>query len=423
MNSISQISIFDYREIENLGDLERLKIFFENIDDEKICKKLEEERKNGRNDYPVRTMLNLIYAMKIFGHRSVESFRRELSRNSQLRIACGLSEGKYKYCGERKHLVPPARVFTGFLNKLKKCQKEIEEVKEQLVKFMYENLKGFGEDCAIDGKFLDTYANQYEKEKCKDNRAEHEATFSCKTYEMKDGTKKQEWHYGFRAHIICDARYGLPIKSKTTPANNSEQTELDNMIEEMANGEERYKLEKMKNLMGDAGYSNGLRNKKLKEEYDINAIVDISHRWEKEEKYREIENQPIAYNEEGEVFYIVDLGKYEKMKYLGYDKKNNALRYTRYNKGKKVYRIPLEIDYRIFTPVARDSKKFKTKYKMRTEAERLNGRLDRDYMFNDHFIRGQEKMELMVNLSFIVMLTIAKGHIKNKEENIRSLVA
>ena len=92
MNNISQISIFEYREIENLGDLERLKIFFENIDDDKLCEKLEKSRKNGRNDYPVRTMLNLIYAMKIFGHRSVESFRRELSRNSQLRIACGLNK-------------------------------------------------------------------------------------------------------------------------------------------------------------------------------------------------------------------------------------------------------------------------------------------------------------------------------------------
>ena len=85
--------------------------------------------------------------------------------------------------------------------------------------------------------------------------------------------------------------------------------------------------------------------------------------------------------------------------------------------------MPLSTDYRIFVPVGRDSKKFKTKYKMRTEVERLNGRLDRDYMFNDHFIRGQEKMELMVDLSFLVMLTMAKGHIKNKQKNIRSLVA
>ena len=423
MNNISQISIFDYREIENLGDLERLKIFFENINDKKLCEKLEGARKNGRNDYPVRTMLNLIYAMKIFGHRSVESFRRELSRNSQLRIVCGLSEGKYKYCGERKHLVPPARVFTGFLNKLKNCKQEIEEIFEELVKFMYDNLEGFGEDCAIDGKFLDTYAKPYEKEKCKDNRADHEASHSCKTYQMKDGTTKKEWHYGYRAHIICDAKYGLPIKSKVTPANNSEQTELDNILKEMDNNEERYKLEKMKNLMGDAGYESGVRNRKLKEEYNINPIIDIKHIWDKEEKYKDIENQMIAYNEEGEVFYIVDLDNYEKMKYLGYDKENNALRYTRYKTGKKIYRVPLETDYRIFTPIARDSKKFKKKYKMRTEIERLNGRIDRDYMFNDHFIRGQKKMELMLNLTFIVMLTIAKGHIRNGQKNIRSLVA
>ena len=423
MNNISQISIFDYREIENLGDLERLKIFFENIQDNELCQTLEEERKNGRNDYPVRTMLNLIYAMKIFGHRSIESFRRELSRNSQLRIACGLSEGKFKYCGERKHLVPPARVFTGFLSKFKKHKKEINEIYENLVKFMYENLEGFGEDCAVDGKFLDTYANQYKENRCNDNRAEHEATSSCKTYQMKDGTTKKEWHYGFRAHIICDAKYGLPIKSIVTPANNSEQTELDNMIKGMETDEERYKLDKMKNLMGDAGYDSGKRNKKLKEKYDINAIIDIKHIWDKEEKYKELDNQMVAYNEDGEVFYIVDMNNYEKMKYLGYDKENNSLRYTRYKTGKKIYRIPLETDYRIFTPVARDSKKFKTKYKMRTEIERLNGRIDRDYMFNDHFIRGQEKMELMLNLTFIVMLTIAKGHIKNKQENIRSLVA
>ena len=426
MNNISQISIFDYSEIENLGDLEKLKIFFENIEDNELCEKIEKERKNGRNDYPVRTMLNLIYAMKIFGHRSVESFRRELLRNSQLRIVCGLSEGRYKYCRDRKHLVPPARVFTGFLKKLTKHKNEVERINERLVKFMYENLENFGKDGAVDGKYLDSYANQFHKSKAKkenDRRAEHEATTSCKTYYMKDGTTKKEYHYGFRAHILCDAKYGLPIKWKITPANQSEQTVLDKILEQMEEGEEKYKLEEMENLMGDAGYDNGVRNKKLKESYNINPIMDIRHMWGKEETYREIDNKMLAYNEDGEVFLIIDLGKYEKLKYLGYDKENQALRYGRYTKGKKVYRVPLSTDYRIFVPVARDSKKFKTKYKMRTEVERLNGRIDRDYMFNDHFIRGQKKMEIMLDLSFMVMLTIAKGHIKNKEKNIRSLVA
>ena len=48
MNNISQISIFDYSEIENLGDLERLKLFFENVNDEKLCKSLEQERKKRK---------------------------------------------------------------------------------------------------------------------------------------------------------------------------------------------------------------------------------------------------------------------------------------------------------------------------------------------------------------------------------------
>ena len=184
----------------------------------------------------------------------------------------------------------------------------MKNINEKLIKYMYENLEDFGKDCAIDGKFLDTYANHYSKEKCVDNRAEHDATNSCKTYYMKDGTTKKEWHYGFRAHIMCDAKYGLPIKYKLTPANNSEQTELDNLLKDLAaNDSEKYKLEKMENLMGDTGYDNGKRNNKLKQEYDINPVFDIKHIWDKDEKYKEIDDKAIAYNEDGEVFYIVDI--------------------------------------------------------------------------------------------------------------------
>ena len=40
MNIISEQTIFDYIEIENLGDLERLKLFLDNIEDKELCKKL-----------------------------------------------------------------------------------------------------------------------------------------------------------------------------------------------------------------------------------------------------------------------------------------------------------------------------------------------------------------------------------------------
>ena len=40
MKIISQISFFDYSEIEILGDLERCKLLIENVPDEKIINKL-----------------------------------------------------------------------------------------------------------------------------------------------------------------------------------------------------------------------------------------------------------------------------------------------------------------------------------------------------------------------------------------------
>lgn len=86
----------------------RVKLCLENIDDTELCNILEEKRGKGRNDFPIRVMLNLVYAMKIFGHRSVESFRRELSRNSQLRKVCGLKDEDYLYLGKRKTLIPDA---------------------------------------------------------------------------------------------------------------------------------------------------------------------------------------------------------------------------------------------------------------------------------------------------------------------------
>ena len=279
---------------------------------------------------------------------------------------------------------------------------------------MYENLDEFGKDCALDGK-----KNNHEKPG--DLRAEHDAGFTAKEYHFADGTKKKTWYFGFNARILCDANYGLPIWKKVTSANVYEQKTCDEMLKELKTNRPMV-LDLMENFLADAGYDNGKRNRLLKEEYNINPIVDTRHMWSKEEKLREIDNKPLSYNQDSEVFYIKDIvnGEYEKLIYLGYDKQRKCLRYG--HKAKPgVYRIPLKTDYRIFTPVARDSDKFKKLYKKRTEVERLNGRIDRDYMFNDHFIRGKKTLDTMLTLSFIIMLSMAKGHIKNKKDNIRSL--
>ena len=57
---IPQITFSDYGEIEILGDLERFLLALLGMDDESLMRKLEVRRGNGRNDYPIRVMWNLI---------------------------------------------------------------------------------------------------------------------------------------------------------------------------------------------------------------------------------------------------------------------------------------------------------------------------------------------------------------------------
>jgi len=215
MAIIPQTNIFDYSEIENLGDLERLRLALDGIEDEALMLKLEKARANGRDDYPVRVMWNLFVAMRVFEHLRVSPFRRELARNSQLRKECGLNDYDYEH-GKRKHLVPPARVFSGFLKTLTEFQEEVDKIFEGQVSELFDLLPGFGETTAGDGKYIDSYAKGKPKEQtATDNRTENDAQWSVKEYHYTDSNgkrqTKKEYHYGFKTHIICDVGTELPL--------------------------------------------------------------------------------------------------------------------------------------------------------------------------------------------------------------------
>ncbi len=89
-----QGQLFDWDELENLGDLERFKLVKEYMPDERLMRHLERERFRGRDDYPVRAMWNSILAAVIYQHPTIESLVREFMRNNQLRRMCGFKEGK-----------------------------------------------------------------------------------------------------------------------------------------------------------------------------------------------------------------------------------------------------------------------------------------------------------------------------------------
>jgi hypothetical protein len=402
---ITQGSIFDYSEIEVLGDIERLHLVFEGIDDEALMLRLEKRCGKGRNDYPVRVMWNLIIAMKVFGHRTVESFRRELNRNSQLRKICGLRE-----FFRRRHLVPPSRVFTRFFDLLQSEQSEVERIFTTTVSNLYKLLPDFGQKLAGDGKYIDSYAKGKSKaiNQQAGNRAERDAEYSKKVYYFtdKDGKRrtKTELHYGFRAHLICDVDTELPISYSVTKANRDERGEMKYLLSKFTPEQGAI----AETLALDRGYDSIEMNRQIKS-MGINPVVGIRNCWKDGEPTKQYKDTNIVYDYSGEVFYVDDKAQMRKMLYRGYDCIKRCLRYG--YKG-KVYKIYISYDERIFLPIARDSKKFARLYKGRTAVERLNGRLDRDYLFEEHCLRGLSKTRLMVGLSLIIMNGMALGKIQ-----------
>ena len=128
MASIQQKQLFVWSDIEEVGDVERLKLVLEAIPDEELMKKLETKRgPSGVNKYPVRAVWNSIVAMIVYGHPTIESLRRELKRNPLLLQVCGFNV---------RHgiaTVPTAGSYSRFFRTLEKYRKEIRKLFDLLL--------------------------------------------------------------------------------------------------------------------------------------------------------------------------------------------------------------------------------------------------------------------------------------------------
>lgn len=439
MAIIPQLRLFGWEEIEELGDLERLQLVLKTLPDEELMRDLERERKNGRDDYPVRAVWNSILAGIVYQHPSIESLRRELRRNAQLRQLCGFDPAR----GERA--VPPAWVYSRFLKKLMARQELLEAMFNRLVEELAQQLPDFGRILAIDGKALASFARGRKRQTDKgkpDGRRELDADWGQKTLrgEREGGStweKVVRW-FGFKLHLVVDALYELPVTFKVTRASASEIKQGHRLIDQMAEHTPTI-LKRCEYWLADRGYDDGKLHTKLWEEHGIKPVIDIRNLWRDGEDTRLLTGWAnVVYDYKGQVYcYCPQSARRRPMAYGGFEKERGTLKYRcparHYGltcmgmdrcRVKGAVRIPLKEDPRIFTPLARSSYAWKQIYKKRTAVERVNSRLDRVFGFEEHYIRGLKKMTLRCTLALLVMLVMALGRVREKKvQNLRSLVS
>jgi hypothetical protein len=419
-------------DIENLGDNERLKFVLEYLPDEELVSKLENERGHGRNDYPVRPMWNLLIAMIVFGHSRQTDILRELGRNVQLRFLCGFGFGK----------LPGEDNFSRFVTKLMDHEDDVKRVFISLADKLYDILPDFGETLALDSKWTWSLANRKSDHKDPDGRSETAAEWGVKEYSGVDkngnawSSKKK--CFGFKTHLIVDAKYELPVAFIVTAANESDVVWGKKLLEQIAK-ERPHVIERCRYLTADKAYDSEELIEWLQNAgRSIKPVIDKRTLWRTEEE-KEVPGQSQRYyDEDGNVFcYAEGSGERHRMIPLGYDAERKAHRYkcpaAHYGAEcscscdcslAKTIRIPLDADKRIFTEVGRTQYQWKRIYKGRTAVERVNSRLDVSFGFETRRVRGQKKMELFAALAFAVMDALAVWRIdQDKPDLMRSLVA
>jgi hypothetical protein len=316
----------------------------------------------------------------------------------------------------------------------------VREIFTTLVSWCYEEIEGFGMQLGIDGKALASYARRPGKREG-DRRGEGQAKWGIHTHRSEDafGNIKEQvkkW-FGFTLHLAVDTEYELPVDFTVLPASENEMPVAHTLIDRM--GEQfPERLRKCEYLCGDRGYDDGKLHRKLWDEYRIKPIIDIRKSWQDGEQTRAFEGASgVVYGNKGEVYCISPYyNEQKKMACRGFEKNRECLKYRcpavhygvecegrPYCRLPRQVRIPLSEDRRIFSPVARDSYKWRDLYKRRSAVERVNSRIDRMFGFEEHTIRGLEKMGTRVTIAFIVMLSYALSKVRqNKEQEMRSFL-
>ena len=330
----------------------------------------------GRRPYPRRPMIRAYLSMPVLGIADISALHRELLNNPALRAACGFTT----YVPSRPTL---SRVFC----QLKEMYGLLESCLSATTETLSEYLPDLGREVAVDSTMVKTNSNR-KREPLSDPEASWGKQHSA------NETKGWKWVLGYKAHVVADANYDMPLKLTVTTGSESDMNYLGPLVEEM---EWRPEV-----VIADRGYDSRDNNEWLHE----GGIAPVIHKKKppsgchtlRDGRTYSTKGTPLCECGHKRPFIWIDPETRERV-YGPVEDCERGGKFEGFSSCEIEVRVSPEEDIRLFGgAIRRDGPEWKMTYRKRLSVERVFGRWKERGVLESHSFRGLASMRLLIQM-------------------------
>ena len=404
---IRQDCFFSYDELMKISPKTKLMMILDQIDVSPVASAMKKAPgTRGPKGYPKENLLYALIAKEVEQIRKISNLVRRLESDPSFRYACGFGI---------MDQTPSESVFSRFQDALAEESTLVEMFQNLVITGKQESIID-GSEIAIDSTKLSSYEAAKPKKDLIDDG-------NHPNWGMKRDTNGNNirW-FGWKLHILCDAKSELPLSIKVTPASVHDGSVASQMIKGFLDSYSG--LFKPSHYLMDSGYDYEYIYKDIVDIYEATPIIAYNPRGSKA--------PPEGLNES---LHPVCSGGYE-LKYWGKDANYIKFRCPHMTGdvdcpfgsnwcSSSNYGLTLKFNYRknprIHGYPLRDSKAWKKYYNKRTSVERLNSRLKENLNVDGIRSKGIKKAftHALLNCIALVAGTIAI----NKKSSVITNVA
>ena len=219
-----------------------LRAIFRQLDDDPLIQRLAAYRWTGRRGYRLRSLWRAYVASFYLNLPHTNALIRRLAEDGALRKLCGF-HGR----------LPHRSTFNRFIQRLSLHPDLVAVALNGLTESIREFLPDLGEVIAIDSTVVRTHSNPNRR-----TVSDPDASWTAKNKAGAPGGK--EWSFGYKAHMVADAKHGIPLDMLVTTAKVNDSPVLPNLVDSMLS---LFPWLKPKYAVADRGYDSQANHKYL----------------------------------------------------------------------------------------------------------------------------------------------------------------